>query len=72
MIQLKRGRALLTLPISQRAVVVLRHCMDLSEQTVAHILGCTIGTVKSQNARGLRKLQTLLAPTRDSDSEVTR
>lgn len=53
-------RALLTLPARQRAVVVLRHYEDLSETEVARILGCSVGTVKSQCNRGLAKLREVL------------
>lgn len=53
-------RALLTLPPRQRAVVVLRHYEDLGEAEVARILGCSVGTVKSQCARGLAKLREAL------------
>ncbi|GAA2359115.1 SigE family RNA polymerase sigma factor [Dactylosporangium salmoneum] len=53
-------QALLALPPRQRAVVVLRHYEDLSEREIAHILGCTEGTVKSQNARALQRLRRTL------------
>jgi RNA polymerase sigma-70 factor (sigma-E family) len=53
-------RALRQLPGGQRAVVVLRHYEDLSEREVAALLRCTVGTVKSQNARALAKLRELL------------
>ena len=53
-------RALLTLPARQRAVVVLRHYEDLSEAEVARVLSCSVGTVKSQCARGLAKLRDAL------------
>ena len=49
--------ALATLSPRQRAVVVLRYAEDLSEQTVADILGCSIGTVKSHASRGLAQLR---------------
>lgn len=49
--------ALATLPPRQRAAVVLRYWEDLSEQQVADILGCSLGNVKSQASRGLRKLR---------------
>jgi RNA polymerase sigma-70 factor (sigma-E family) len=53
-------RALLALPYRQRAVVVLRHYEDLTERAAAAALGCTVGTVKSQNARALQRLRELL------------
>jgi RNA polymerase sigma-70 factor (sigma-E family) len=50
--------ALLRLPVGQRAVLVLRYWMDLSEAQTAASLGCSVGNVKSQAARGLAKLRT--------------
>jgi RNA polymerase sigma-70 factor (sigma-E family) len=55
--------ALNRLPARMRAVVVLRYCEDLSEAATAQALGCSVGTVKSQAAHGLRKLRDLLSPT---------
>jgi RNA polymerase sigma-70 factor (sigma-E family) len=54
-------RALREVPARQRRVVVLRYLLDRSEQDVAEELGITIGTVKSQGARGLARLRTVLA-----------
>ena len=53
-------RALRSLPPRQRAAVVLRHYDGLSEADTAEALGCAVGTVKSQTARGLAKLRDLL------------
>jgi RNA polymerase sigma-70 factor (sigma-E family) len=53
--------ALATLTPGERTVVVLRHWLDLSVQQTADHLGCSPGTVKSQNARGLARLRTALA-----------
>jgi RNA polymerase sigma-70 factor (sigma-E family) len=52
--------ALGELPKRQRAVVVLRFFSDLDVATVADLLGCSEGTVKSQTARGLDKLRDLV------------
>lgn len=49
-------RALAALPTDQRAVVVLRHHLDLSERQTADLLGIAPGTVKSRLSRGLRAL----------------
>ena len=59
--------ALLSLPAGQGAVVVLRYYDDLTEWEVARALGCTVGTVKSQNARGLRRLRELLGESHDKE-----
>jgi RNA polymerase sigma factor (sigma-70 family) len=45
------------LPYEERAVVVLRYWLGLSEAEIAHHLGCRPGTVKSRNARALRKIR---------------
>ena len=53
-------RVLTELPLAQRRVVVLRHLLDLTESQTARELGVSVGTVKSQNARALARLRTLL------------
>ena len=54
--------ALATLAPRQRAVVVLRHWLDLDVAETARVLGCTTGTVKSQNAKALDRLRSTLEP----------
>jgi len=49
--------ALAALPPRQRAVLVLRYYEDLSESEIAAVLGCALGTVKSQASRGLTNLR---------------
>ena len=46
-----------TLPVKQRAVVVLRYWCDLSEQEIADVLGISRGTVKSHTARAMEALR---------------
>lgn len=49
--------ALATLSKGQRAVIVLRFFDDLTERETADLLGCSIGTVKSQTSRALAALR---------------
>jgi len=55
-------RALAKLPIEQRAVVVCRLLIGLSEAQTATALGLRPGTVKSRLARASSRLQSLLSP----------
>jgi RNA polymerase sigma-70 factor (sigma-E family) len=59
--------ALLQLPPRQRAVIVLRHFEDRSESEVAMLLGCSVGTVRSQNARGLARLRRVVPALLDAE-----
>lgn len=45
------------LPRRQRAVIVLRYFLDLSEHQTALALDCSPGTVKSQTSKALAKLR---------------
>ena len=54
-------RGLAVLPTRQRAVLVLRYFEDLSEAQTAALLGCSVGTVKSQAARALARLREITA-----------
>jgi RNA polymerase sigma-70 factor (sigma-E family) len=49
--------ALGRLPRKQRAAVVLRYYEGLTEAETAVVLGCSVGTVKSQTSRALAKLR---------------
>jgi RNA polymerase sigma-70 factor (ECF subfamily) len=50
---------LTTLPVNQRAAVVLRHVVDLPIAEIAAILGRPPNTIKSDIARGLSHLRAL-------------
>ena len=49
--------ALGQLTAKQRAVIALRYFEDRSETETAAIMGCTVGTVKSQASRAIAKLR---------------
>ena len=51
-----------TLPYRQRAVLVLRYWLDLTEADIAQRLGCRPGTVKSLHSRALTNIRTEIAP----------
>jgi RNA polymerase sigma-70 factor (sigma-E family) len=53
-------RALAAVPPRQRATLVLRFHCDLDVEQTARALGCSTGTVKSQTARGLATLRSVL------------
>ncbi|WP_416903079.1 SigE family RNA polymerase sigma factor [Micromonospora echinospora] len=63
-------RALARLGPRQRAALVLRYFEDLTEVETAEVLGCRVGTVKSQVRDGLARLRTL-APELADLLEVT-
>jgi len=67
---LDMNAALAGLPPRQRATIVLRFYCDLTVDQVAHVLGCTPGTVKSQTAKGLGTLRQALAPSVSHGSDA--
>lgn len=63
-------RGLAALAPRQRAVLVLRYFEDLSEAQTAAMLSCSVGTVKSQAARGLARLREITGEAGDRDARV--
>ncbi|MER5543134.1 SigE family RNA polymerase sigma factor [Streptomyces sp. NPDC002589] len=53
--------ALAQLPVRQREAVVLRYWEDLTETQAAEAMGCSVGTVKSNAAKGIAKLRAIPA-----------
>lgn len=53
-------RGLDCLTAQQRAVLVLRYLLDLSDEDIADELGCSASTVRSHASRGLHRLRSLL------------
>jgi RNA polymerase sigma-70 factor (sigma-E family) len=58
--------ALAALPPKQRAVIVLRYFLDLTEVETARALGCSTGTVKSNASKALAHLREAFVPTKPS------
>jgi len=54
--------ALRALPKRQREAVALRYLADLPENQTASAMGCSIGAVKSNTAKGLQRLRLDLGP----------
>ncbi|MEV0629872.1 SigE family RNA polymerase sigma factor [Nonomuraea wenchangensis] len=61
--RLTLARALRTLPPRKRAVLVLRYYEDLPESEVARIMGCSVGTVRSQTHQAVARLRELIGET---------
>lgn len=54
-------RVVQMLPPRQRATIVLRYYVDMSEAQTAEAMGCTVGTVKAATSKALARLRPLLA-----------
>lgn len=59
-------RLLKKLPRRQREAVFLRVVVDLPEDEVAALMGCSAGTVKVHKKRGLERLRELVDPATDN------
>jgi RNA polymerase sigma-70 factor (sigma-E family) len=64
--------ALRALPPRKRAVLVLRSLEDMPESQVADILGCSVGTVRSQTHKAVAQLRSALPSLGLTSTEVTR
>lgn len=60
-------RAIGSLPTKQRAALVLAYYQQLSYPEVAMVLGCSVGTVKTQMYRALRTLAQKLPDISEAD-----
>jgi RNA polymerase sigma-70 factor (sigma-E family) len=62
--------AVRALPPRRRAVLVLRYLEDLPESQVAEILGCSVGTVRSQTHKAVTQLRSALPSLGPASTEV--
>ncbi|MEU8241135.1 SigE family RNA polymerase sigma factor [Actinoplanes missouriensis] len=71
--RLRVQAALRQVPRKQRAALVLRYYFGLSMEETADVLKCSVGTAKSNTARGLARLREALATDHiEIDVEDTR
>jgi RNA polymerase sigma-70 factor (sigma-E family) len=63
---------LLALAPRQRAAIVLRYYVDLTETQTAEAMGCSVGTVKSQVFAGLKRLRESLGRDLDETAMTER
>jgi RNA polymerase sigma-70 factor (ECF subfamily) len=59
--KLDLARALATLSEGERAAIIQCYYQDLSHEEAAYVLGCPLGTVKTNVLRGKQKLRAVLA-----------
>ncbi len=64
--------ALRALPPGKRAMLVLRYLEDLPEAQVAGLLGCSVGTVRSQTHKAIAQLRSALPALGLTSTEVPR
>ena len=64
--------ALLALPPGKRVMLVLRYLEDLPEAQVAGILGCSVGTVRSQTHKAIVQLRSVVPSLDPASTEVSR
>jgi RNA polymerase sigma-70 factor (ECF subfamily) len=60
-----------TMPPEERAVLVLRYYLDLGETSIATIVGCPVGTVKSRLHRARLRLRVRMGDQQDGWSPAT-
>jgi RNA polymerase sigma-70 factor (ECF subfamily) len=65
-------RALDTLNPAMREVVLLAATTDFDYQTMAEVLGVSLGTIRSRLSRGRRRLRELLGPLDEPAAPSTR
>jgi len=68
-VRISLQRALLQLSAKQRAVIVLRFFEDHTEVEAAQMLGVSVSTVKTQCARGLDRLRSLVPDLRLQETD---
>jgi RNA polymerase sigma-70 factor (sigma-E family) len=64
-------RLLAALPQRQRAVLVLRYYVDLTDEEIAHALSCRVGTVRSLAARAFAALRQHPALAADAEGSLS-
>jgi len=63
-------RILQQAPPRQRAVLVLRYYEDMDEAAIAAVLNVSIGTVRSQAAKGLARMRYLVGSAKSTEGRL--